>query len=138
DVQVDATNVLADCAADAGSATFAEVRLMLQHNCAAGPACHGSSGQEGLDLDFATNANLYASLRAASVEFPDLHLIEPGDPNRSYLWLKISGDFTQLETSRCTFPQCGGRMPMQSPLGAEFQICDSAVLYAWIRAGAPQ
>lgn len=89
--------------------------------CAGGPesSCHGL-GAGGMHLPD-RRANL---VDVPSTERPDLVRVRPGDPDRSYLWLKVAGD-GGIE---------GGRMPLDlGPLSAE----DRETLRAWIAAGAP-
>lgn len=63
------------------------VKKVLQANCG---GCHGGvSPAEGLDLNA---PDAYEQLLAASKQRPELKLIEPGDPTKSYLWLKLVGD----------------------------------------------
>lgn len=63
------------------------VKKVLQANCG---GCHGGSDADaGLDLNA---ADAYDKLLAASTQKPELKLIEPGNPEASYLWLKIIGD----------------------------------------------
>jgi hypothetical protein len=89
--------------------------------CGGGPesSCHGL-GAGGMHLPDRP-ANL---VDVPSTERPDLFRIQRGEPDRSYLWLKVVGD-GGID---------GGRMPLgRDPLGAE----DRETLRSWIEAGAP-
>ena len=86
--------------------------------------CHsGAQASGGLDL----GGDAYARLLEASIGRPALKLVQPGQPEKSYLWLKVSGDGSVL----------GQRMPLDDqgrpvPLPAD-QLRD---LETWIIAGA--
>jgi hypothetical protein len=72
-----------------------------------------------------------ASLLQPSVREPSLPVVTPGDAQASFLFRKVTGDFTGLA---CAPRQCGDRMPPRSaPLPPE----DIRSLRAWIEAGAP-
>ena len=63
------------------------VSKVLQANCG---GCHGGNNPaEDLDL---RSEDAYEHLFDASVQNPELKLIEPGEPERSYLWLKLIND----------------------------------------------
>ena len=135
-----AVDVVVDCAADFSSdaavpaATFTNVQAFFTRRCAAGAACHGAGGQGNLTL---LGASLYGDLVGrSSAGFPALPRVTPGLPERSYLWLKISGCFTQLPG--CSDPSvCGRQMPTLSPISEGFALSEAAVVHAWILAGAP-
>lgn len=98
------------------------VKKVLQANCG---GCHGGvSPAEGLDLNA---PDAYEKLLAASKQRPELKLIEPGDPAKSYLWLKISGD-EQIE---------GLIMPID-PLNGERRLREAELsdIKTWIENGA--
>lgn len=83
--------------------------------------CHaGASAPLGLRLD---EGSSYALLvNAASIEVPELHRVEPGNPDASYLVQKLEGTAA-----------VGGRMPLGQPaLPAE----SIAVIRQWIANGA--
>ncbi len=86
--------------------------------------CHaGPNPQLGLDL---TAGNARQSLvGVASVERPDLQRVNPGNPDDSYLVIKLEGTDSRL---------VGGRMPLnQSPLDSEL----IGIVREWIADGAP-
>lgn len=94
---------------------------ILDLNCAVS-GCHvGATPPKGLNLeDGSTFSN---TVNVASDEVPTLMRIKPGDPEESYLYLKITGDASIT----------GSQMPLgRSPLSAEEmdQIRD------WILEGA--
>ena len=62
------------------------VQPLLESNCG---GCHGgASPQGGLDL---ISEGAYERLLAPSVQMPDVPLINPLDPEGSYLYQKIVG-----------------------------------------------
>ncbi|WP_146648851.1 hypothetical protein [Labilithrix luteola] len=92
--------------------------------CAGGPemACHGPGmAMSGLVLADTRPTNL---VNVPSVERPDLMRVRPGDPARSYLYMKIT---------RASGID-GVPMPKDSPPLDEASI---AAIAAWIDAGAP-
>src|SRR5690606_34996669 len=63
------------------------ISRILRANCG---SCHqGANAPEGLDL---VDGDVYTAIFAQSKQSPDLKLIEPGDPEASYLWLKLIDD----------------------------------------------
>jgi hypothetical protein len=102
-------------------ATFrGRVAPLLEANCG---GCHaGQSPAEGLDL---VSEGVHARLLEASVQNPNLALVEPGYPGQSYLWLKLLGTPGIL----------GDRMP---PSSSGFELTAEALddIEDWIRAGA--
>ncbi|MBA2662210.1 MAG: hypothetical protein H0U74_07930 [Bradymonadaceae bacterium] len=71
----------------AGVTWKGRVSKIFQANCS---GCHGGSEPpEGLDL---RNDEAYGQLFELSKQKPELRLIEAGEPEASYLWLKLIGD----------------------------------------------
>ncbi|MDY7227296.1 hypothetical protein [Hyalangium rubrum] len=95
---------------------------ILQSNCG---GCHGgSNAQMGLDL---TASDAYQRLRAASVQSPNLKLVDPGRLEQSYLWLKLAGDGSIV----------GSRMPVDPLDGTRTLPPDQLEsIQTWILAGA--
>ncbi len=92
--------------------------------CAGGPesGCHAAgTSSAGLTLPDTQPSNL---IDVASTEEPMLARVKPGDPARSYLFLKITGA-PGID---------GGRMPKDlAPLDGR----SISAIHAWIEAGAP-
>ncbi len=106
-----------------GTATWAtSVRPILQANCG---GCHGGANPlAGLDL---AKADSYSELMKQSLQQPNLKLVEPNDPQSSYLWLKLQNAASIT----------GGGMPQDPQTG--YRPLDSSELSAietWINNGA--
>lgn len=98
------------------------IKQILEFNCG---GCHSEPmPQANLSLK---DGDVYARLLEASSEVPALKLIEPSDPERSYLWLKVIGDPSIV----------GSPMPLD-PLKGTRRLTDAelADIKAWIEAGA--
>ncbi|MBN1205889.1 MAG: hypothetical protein JXB05_13315 [Myxococcaceae bacterium] len=96
---------------------------ILQSSCG---GCHGGANpQAGLDL---LSADTWTRLQGNSSQNLDLKLIDPGRPEKSYLWLKLAGDGSIF----------GSRMPLD-PLGSGSRSLPQDQLdsiQTWILAGA--
>lgn len=100
----------------------AGIQPMLEANCG---GCHGGTDpQAGLDL---LSEGAHARLLNLSSQRPELKLIHPGNPEKSYLWLKVAGDGSIS----------GSRMPID-PVSGAGRLPDAALtdLETWITAGA--
>jgi hypothetical protein len=85
--------------------------------------CHaGSRPQQGLDLEASQAYTNIVSVPAN--ESSDLNLVEPGDADNSYLYMKVTG---ASGISGRRMPQTGGTLPS----------ADLDLLRQWINAGAP-
>lgn len=103
--------------------SFSEIQDQVFTQSCAISGCHlGSSAPFGLDL---SEANAYGNLvNVASGEKPSLLRVKPGQPDSSYLIMKLRGD-----------PGISGsRMPANGPPFLEEATVDS--IAAWIREGA--
>lgn len=63
----------------------ADVEPIWLDHCA---GCHTDGGASG---DLALDAGEAALVSVAASQVPSLALVEPGDPERSYLWQKVTG-----------------------------------------------
>ena len=98
------------------------IQPMLAANCG---GCHGGDSVQGqLDL---VSEGVHARLLGASKQQPGRKLVQPGRPDESYLFLKLSGDGSIT----------GQRMPID-PLGGVRRLpeADLEDLATWIIAGA--
>ncbi|MBX5483259.1 MAG: hypothetical protein IRZ16_15665 [Myxococcaceae bacterium] len=99
------------------------VQPLLQANCG---GCHGgATPQAGLDLG---SDNAYERLMQSSAQKPTLKLVQPGQPDKSYLWLKLAGDGSITGSRMPIDPLGGGVRPL-----SETELND---IQTWIIAGA--
>ncbi|MFO1395407.1 MAG: hypothetical protein U1F09_16800 [Steroidobacteraceae bacterium] len=110
------------------TSTFEGIQKVIfeKHGCTE-QICHGSSAQGGLNLspDVAYD-NIYDK-KALGVS---MKLIEPGDNDRSYLWLKLAA-----KTSPGSVEISGSPMPNGLPALSADEL---ELVRLWIYAGAPR
>ena len=112
------------------TASRADVQAILERSCAVG-GCHASApGAGGLALPQASAAWVDSVVGVRSQENPSMDLVAPGDPARSWLVYKISGDLCRFTCD----PKvgCGGQMPFGQQLSEE----ERGIILAWVRDGA--
>ena len=104
--------------------TFAQVQAQVfTPNCAKAGCHSAASGAGGLSLEA---GQAYAqTVNRRAVGNSALDLIEPGDPERSYLVKKIRGDADIT----------GARMPLDNPGAISQEQIDGII--GWVLAGAP-
>ena len=110
--------------AGAGASWKGRVLPILQSNCG---GCHGGDNpQGGLNL-LGSSDDVHARLLKPSVQSPSLKLVLEGDPTKSYLWLKLSGDGSIT----------GARMPL-NPLDGNASLPADQLndIQEWILFGA--
>lgn len=103
---------------------FSQIQTEIFNTNCALSGCHaGSNPQQGMDL---SEGQAYAAIVGVpSTERPELMRVEPGNPDDSYLLMKIEGDPDIV----------GARMPLgRQPLSSS-QI---SLVRDWIVAGAPE
>jgi len=108
--------------------TFAgiQTKIFERHGCAQ-EACHGSARSGGLDL---TPAAAFDSIYDAPSTVSALARIEPGDEERSFLWLKLAA-----ATRPGQYQVAGSPMPSGlAPLSED----ELELMRLWIYAGAPE
>jgi len=111
-------------------ATTADVQAILVRDCALG-GCHlRAPGAGGLVLDVTSTAWRDAVVGVAAQQNPAMALVAPGDPDHSWLAVKISGELCGMACDPAL--GCGAQMPFGSPLSEG----DRATIVAWIAAGA--
>ncbi len=112
---------------------FADVQAIFARSCAA-VACHGSSRAGGLSLADG-DSSFGAMVNQASQQVPRLLRVRPGNPDESWLLIKITGTmrtFAECAPGMGTNP-CGARMPqLAAPLGAD----EEGLVRRWITEGA--
>lgn len=108
-----------ETSADPGPTFVVDVLPILQAAC----SCHRAGAEAGVDLadDAAYETLVFGD---AAVGVP---LVEPGDPESSYLVLELRGE-------QSTVGGGGSRMP----LGAELSETELATIEEWIAKGAPE
>jgi hypothetical protein len=130
-----------------GGATHAEALTALTGGACAVSICHGTSAQGGLTLAQTTNLRELL-VNVPACEAPGLKLVESGDPERSWLWIKLTAKYGaggKLET-QSSWGQpgnCaknpgvgfGNRMPDVSP--PTWNQADLDTVESWIKGGAP-
>jgi hypothetical protein len=104
------------------TATFTRVQTEVFTPTCAVLGCHDAIGrQENLVL---ASGRAYTDIvNASSVQMPSLRRVQPGDPNSSYLYRKLTGVGIVQE-----------RMPQFSPPLPDDKL---ALVRDWIRRGAP-
>lgn len=102
--------------------------LVFARSCAF-DSCHGPVGpKEGLSLH--DEAAVVAAIGTPSKQRPELALIEPGNPDASYIVLKLRGeDIAMFESSGARPSEA---MPPEAPLCAG----KVELIEEWIAAGA--
>jgi hypothetical protein len=107
-----------------GSVTLTELQSSLFTPTCALAGCHNAaSARAGLVLE--DGLTFEATVNVASSQVPSIDIVEPGDPERSYLIKKLRGD---SDIS-------GARMPDGGPFLSAERIADVA---SWIDSGAPE
>jgi hypothetical protein len=118
---------------------FSQVQELFNRTCSM-PACHGrgadgGGGSGGLFLtDGVTSYG--AMVNQPSDQVGRLRLVSPGDPDHSYLVIKVEGtmrQFPECATSPGRNP-CGVQMPQ---LAAPLTPAERTLIRNWIRSGAP-
>jgi hypothetical protein len=118
--------------------TFAQVRQIMQTNCA-GSGCHNGSSPT-FDVTLSENA-LYSALVNVSPVNPYAdsigdRLVTPGYVDRSFLFRKIAHGLNENNTHiALTQPQEGDNMPDGQPALSKYEI---ELFRQWILFGAPQ
>src|SRR6185369_4101001 len=117
-----------DNATNEFSSTFEGIQKLIfeKHGCTQ-DVCHGSSKQGGLDL---SPAAAYDSIFDKRAVGSSLKLVEPGDKDRSYLWLKLAAN-----TNPGSVQISGSPMPSGLPALSADEL---ELVRLWIYAGAPK
>jgi cytochrome c553 len=123
--------VAADGGVTLGAGIFdQQLRPALAAKCG---ACHDAVAPNAGLILFDANASaatLLARIVSVSASHGDFALIEPGAPEKSWLYLKASGD---AERATCTSVCNRQAMP---PAGDKLSADELSALAQWIRAGA--
>lgn len=104
--------------------------------------CHGGTVQSVPDpctlpvveagklLDFTAGQGYASIVDKPSQQVPGMDLVEPGDPDQSYLVHKVEGTHTGPGVGGC-----GGQMPLG---GGSLDAWEITLIRDWITAGAPE
>ncbi|MBZ5709475.1 hypothetical protein [Nannocystis pusilla] len=103
--------------------TFAAVQAILDANC----SCHFLAPSPGTNGSFTmTMGDSYAEIVGVPAPSVPVNLIEPNDPEASYLYLKMAGGFEGV----------GGAGTLMPPAMGLMDDAKIALIEAWILAGA--
>lgn len=104
--------------------SFAAVQEIFTSAC----NCHQTPPNPGNGMLELTPGNAHANLVGVkSSQAAGTNRVEPGDPSKSYLWLKLTGDYLSVTG--------GTGDPM--PLGGSLTPEQMTTIEEWILAGAP-
>ncbi len=122
-----------NCDAAPFNSTFEALQKVIfeKRGCTAA-VCHGSTGKQG-GLDLSPDVAYQNIFEVPSTEHK-LRRIEPGDRDRSYLWLKLAAA-TNPAALPPGFQIVGAPMPNGLP---PVSVDELEALRMWISAGAPQ
>ncbi|MBM3316976.1 MAG: hypothetical protein FJY75_03895 [Candidatus Eisenbacteria bacterium] len=105
-----------------GTVSFAgDVQPIFTASCASG-SCHGGAAP-ALGLTLASGASYAAIVERPSLQRPQLLLVHPGQPDSSYLYLKVVG--------------AAGIDGARMPIGGALSAASTETLRDWIARGAP-
>ncbi len=109
------------CSGDAGfdAGLALRVRGTLDQVCGSADGCHGAGAG---NLGILIGSEFTNLIGVASSEVPSLKRVAPGDPEHSYVYMKLS----------CASGIVGACMPLGNPSAATAQL-----FHDWIAAGAP-
>jgi hypothetical protein len=147
--------------------TYENVAMILQQSCTFSASCHGGTGAAKARLNFeraaASGTILDVLLEVPSCEYSAMPRVTPGDPARSWLWIKVDGETDArgnllfspspdwdagvgrrpdgtLAASTCPLVVDGGiSFGMLMPMGSRRGLSENRrrAIYEWILAGAP-
>jgi hypothetical protein len=121
------------CNAAPFTSTFDAIQQVIfeKHGCTA-DVCHGSVGKQG-GMQLTADVSYQNIFQVKSTE-SDLNRIQPGDKDRSYLWLKLAASTNPADLPP-GFQISGAPMPNGLPALSADEL---EALRLWIYAGAPQ
>jgi hypothetical protein len=109
------------------------VEPVLARTCAGEESCHGAKPTRAVPLDLRAGKAYASMVGVASKRRPDLKLVAPGTPARSFLIDKLTGNLGRNEGRRMPLDPDTGVEPDDDPLPPGFV---KRVLVPWIAAGA--
>ncbi|MFW5924585.1 MAG: hypothetical protein ACOCV4_00350 [Myxococcota bacterium] len=135
--------------------TYANVEMIMERSCTFG-SCHGGSGSGKGDLNLeplldAGEPITDALVDVPSCEYPLMPRIDPGDPDNSWLWIKMSPeymaedgtiDFTpdpSFDPGEAPCSDLGFGINMPFAMGDPSPLADNELtaIREWIEMGAP-
>lgn len=116
------------------ASTFQAIQKVIfeNHSCNTS-VCHGSLGMQG-GLELSPDVAYDNIFEQPALGVASLNLIEPGDKDRSYLWLKLAAA-TDPSKLPAGFQIAGAAMPNGLPPISEEEL---EAIRLWIYAGAPE
>lgn len=119
---------------DVGTVRYEQVQEIFTRSCAAFSVCHITARPAG-DLDLTVDQAFMETVRVPSTMARGVNIVEPGNPERSFLVHKIQNTMRTLPECMGDNPmQCGVRMPDVE--GGELTPVEIATIRAWIAQGA--
>lgn len=111
--------------AGAAAGTFGEIEARILAPRCATSACHSGDPPANAPLSLDPGAGWAQLVGVPASQLPSMKLVEPGDPERSYLVLKVRG-------AAGVAGGTGTPMPPDGPLDA----AEQAAIEGWISSGA--
>lgn len=114
---------------------YAQVVEILGNHCSG--YCHAGGAAVGESLTFDLPDGGFADLaQIASRQVPRLRIVAAGDPDASYLMIKLEGTMHTLPECAANAAGCGIAMPWASATPMPLSASDLALIRRWIAAGA--
>jgi hypothetical protein len=128
--------------------TYANVEMVVQRSCALSSVCHADRGSA--DLTFEGLSDITMPLNGvASCQYPPMPRVDPGNPDNSWLMIKLDGMYDGEGNIQFT-PEPGFTPPTGDPNCETFgtimpsnatpvplPMREVTMFREWIRAGAP-
>ncbi|MFW6197826.1 MAG: hypothetical protein ACOC5B_03090 [Myxococcota bacterium] len=135
--------------------TYANVEMIMERSCVFS-SCHGgaSSGQADLNFDPLLNADEPLTdvlVDVPACQYPLMPRIDPGDPDNSWLWIKMSPDYMAADgtidftpdssfeptDAPCSDQGFGINMPFAMGNPSPLKDNELTAIREWIEMGAP-
>jgi hypothetical protein len=106
-----------------------DIQPIFDEHCV--EACHMYGGEWPL-MDLSPGQSYGSIVSITAPTFPRLSIIEPGDPEQSYLWHKINGTYLEIGGNGVTMPRPRRGMDPTVLTPEQFETIEQ-----WILQGAP-
>lgn len=130
--------------------TYEDVDVVLTRSCTFSNACHGGTGSGKANLNFMTAADKTTVLNGiAACQYDLMPRVDPGDPENSWLMVKIDGTYDEMGDITFT-PEAGWApppssecegfgtlMPQSLSMPTALPMDEVEMIREWIRIGAP-